>query len=146
MRTVVRKACRSDVDFLIFDRYTYDELVNLDLRNAAIRSYIRLILKIVPRPDVSFLLDANPLEARARKPEYPLEFLYANRDSYFRLSDLVGAMTILSPMPVQEISQRVMTHALNHFTYLRPPWIDDKASPFEDPALMEGAGATASPE
>ena len=30
---------------------------------------------IVPRPDVAYLLDADPEAARARKPEYPVDFM-----------------------------------------------------------------------
>ena len=135
MRLVVEKALRSDADFVIFDRYNYDELANLNLRNAAIRTYVRLILKLVPRPHVSFLLDADPREARARKPEYPIEFLCANRESYFRLSDLIGRITIISPMPAWEVSQRVLKHALNHLTFesvpLSAPWLDDGGLAFE---------------
>src|SRR5487761_382168 len=57
---MVKKALRSGADFVIFDRYTYDELANLNLRNPLIRVYVRLIIKIVPRPDISYLLDADP--------------------------------------------------------------------------------------
>jgi thymidylate kinase len=78
-RFVANKALRSDADLVIFDRYIYDELANLSLRNPAIRAYVRVIMKFVPIPDISFLLDADPIKARARKPEYPIEFLHSNR-------------------------------------------------------------------
>jgi hypothetical protein len=108
---VVKKALRSDADFIIFDRYAYDELANLTLSNPLARAYVRLIMKIVPRPHVSYLLDADPLEARARKPEYPLDFLYLCRDSYATLSSLVGGMTIIPPMPVEDVAREVLHHA-----------------------------------
>jgi thymidylate kinase len=111
LRMVVKKALRSDADFIIFDRYAYDELANLTLSNPLARAYVRLIMKIVPRPHVSYLLDADPLEARARKPEYPLDFLYLCRDSYATLSSLVGGMTIIPPMPVEDVAREVLHHA-----------------------------------
>src|SRR5579863_8017946 len=74
-RFTIKSALRSRFDVVIFDRYTLDEWANLNLRNPLIRVYIRLLTIFVPRPDVAFLLDAEPLKARARKPEYPLEFL-----------------------------------------------------------------------
>jgi thymidylate kinase len=111
LRMVVRKVLRSDADFIIFDRYAYDELANLTLGNRLARAYVRLILKIVPRPHLSYLLDADPLEARARKPEYPLDFLYLCRDSYATLSSLVGGMTIIPPMPVEDVGREVLHHA-----------------------------------
>ncbi len=96
-RRMVHKALRSDLDFVIFDRYIYDELANLNLRNPLVRFYARVIMKIVPRPDVSYLLDAEPLQARARKPEYPLEFIYINRQSYHKLCSSIGGITVIPP-------------------------------------------------
>ncbi len=107
-----RKALRSTADVIIFDRYTYDELANLNLRSPAIRAYARLVMAFVPRPDISYLLDAEPLETRARKPEYPLEFLYINRKAYLELADLVGGITVIPPMPIQEVERRVIEGAL----------------------------------
>ncbi len=112
LRLVVGKALRSNADFIIFDRYAYDELANLNLRSPAARLYIRLMMKFVPKPHISYLLDADPVQARARKPEYPIEFLHTNRASYLALSKLLGGMTIIAPMPVQDVKQNVLKHAL----------------------------------
>jgi thymidylate kinase len=111
-RRAMREVLCSGADFVIFDRYIYDELANLNLQNPFVRAYARLIMKIVPRPDVSYLLDADPLEARARKPEYPLEFIYLNRQSYIELSELLGGITIIPAMPVSEVQREVLHHAL----------------------------------
>jgi hypothetical protein len=111
LRVAVQKALRSEVDLVIFDRYIYDEFANLTLHNPVIRTYIRLIMKLIPRPDISYLLDADPVKARARKPEYPLEFLYTNRHSYRELSDLIGGMTVIAAMPVEEVTRAVLSRA-----------------------------------
>ena len=111
LRLVVAKALRSGADFVICDRYIYDELANLPLSDRAARVYVRLIRKLAPKPDISYLLDADPVQARARKPEYPLDFLYVNRESYLALSDLVG-MTVIAPMPVEDVKRNVLKHAL----------------------------------
>lgn len=112
-RLAMQKVLRSGADFVIFDRYIYDELANLNLRNPLIRVYVRFIMMLIPRPQISFLLDADPTHARARKPEYPLDFLLANRQSYRDLHDLIGGMTIIAPMPLQAVEQEVLKHALN---------------------------------
>src|SRR5215472_6471441 len=78
-RRNVRKALESDADFIIFDRYIYDQFANLRLRNRFVQAYVQLLMKLVPRPDVSYILDADPRQARARKPEYPLDFIFINR-------------------------------------------------------------------
>jgi thymidylate kinase len=111
LRLVVKKALKSDADFIIFDRYAYDELANLTLSNPLTRLYVRFIMWVVPRPHVSYVLDADPVQARARKPEYPLEFLYFCRASYLALNDLIGGMTVIPPMPVQDVAREVLRHA-----------------------------------
>jgi thymidylate kinase len=112
LRLVVKKALKSDAEFIIFDRYAYDELANLTLSNPVARAYVRLIMMFVPKPHVSYLLDADPVKARARKPEYPLDFLYTCRASYLALSDLVGGITIIPPMSVQDVERQVLQHAM----------------------------------
>jgi len=107
----VRKALRSEVDVIIFDRYIYDELANLNLRNTLLRTYARLIAALVPVPDLALIVDAIPSEARARKPEYPLEFLVTCRSSYLCLSDLIGGMTVIAPMPARETEREVLRAA-----------------------------------
>ena len=106
---VVRRAFRG-ADFVICDRHAYDELANLSLRRPATRMYVRLIMKIVPRPDVSYFLDADPIQARARKPEYPLDFLISCRESYLTLSEIVGGITIIPPMPIREVQEEILRH------------------------------------
>lgn len=120
LRIAVEKALRSEADLVIFDRYIYDELANLNLLSWAMRAYVRMIMKFVPRPNISYLLDADPVKARARKPEYPLEFLYTNRQSYLALSDLIGGMTIISPMAIQEVKRVVLRQASRELSFRAP--------------------------
>lgn len=95
------------VDFIIFDRYIYDELANLPLRHLAVRLYVQLLMLFIPRPDAAFLLDADPEAASNRKPEYPLDFVRRNRDAYLRLSRIVGGVTILPPRPVEQTTEMI---------------------------------------
>jgi thymidylate kinase len=93
--------------FIIFDRYIYDELANLPMQRWAMRWFIRLLMIFVPKPDVAFLLDAEPETATVRKPEYPLEFVRRNRDSYLKLSRLVSGITVIPPLPVEQATAMV---------------------------------------
>ncbi len=113
LRVVIHKAQRSDTHFVICDRYAYDELANLNLSNPAIRMYVRLVIWLVPKPDISYILDADPAQAQARKPE----FLYTCRDSYLALSKLLGNMTLIPPMSVEAVEQQVQKHASLLFTF-----------------------------
>ena len=112
LRFVVGRVARAGFDLMIFDRYAYDELANLNLQNPAIRAYVRMIMMLVPSPQISYLLDADPVEARARKPEYPLEFLHSNRNAYLRLAKLVGGITVIGANSVQEVEAEVVGHAV----------------------------------
>jgi len=138
----VKRALRSDADVLIFDRYIYDELTNLKLQNPIARAYARIIAALVPMPDVAFILDAEPAEARARKPEYPLEFLNTCRRSYLGLGDLISGMTIIPPMSKLEVGSEILRLATKAFpldldplnasemaTRTLPSEIDTNASP-----------------
>lgn len=107
----MKRSLRSNVDVVIFDRFIYDELANLRLESVAMRGYASTIAKLVPKPNISFLLDANPVEARARKPEYPLEFLQFSRKSYLTLSELIGCMTIIAASPMREVEQEILNRA-----------------------------------
>ena len=80
-------ARRVDADVIIFDRYAYDELATMWLEQPWQRAYARSILRLVSKPDLAFLLDAEPEIAHLRKPEYPVSFLRSYRDAYLKLAD-----------------------------------------------------------
>lgn len=98
----VNEIRRRNSDVVIFDRYVYDQFANLDIGNVAVLSFLRFVLRLVPHPDLAFLLDADPELAQARKPEYPLAFLRMNRASYLALRDLAG-MTLIPPGTPDEV-------------------------------------------
>lgn len=95
-------ARRRGADVVIFDRYIYDELANLPLSSSLTRAYIRLVAAIIPKPDVAFLLDADPDAARARKPEYPVEFMRHCRSAYKTLALLLRNLVLIPPLPLQQ--------------------------------------------
>jgi hypothetical protein len=74
--------------------------------------FARLIRRITPDPEVAFLLDADPEAARARKPEYPIDFVRANRRAYMQLNELLGVFTVIAPAAIEEASRDVLNHAL----------------------------------
>ncbi len=106
LSAVVSRQAAKDVDFVIFDRYIYDELANLPLQHWPVRLYVRLVLRIVPRPDLAFLLDADPENAVSRKPEYPLEFVHRNRNAYLEIANIAG-LTVLGPSSIAETTEAI---------------------------------------
>lgn len=99
LRRVIRKAKSQCTGVVIFDRYIYDQLAALPLDSRWTRGFARFLLKLAPRLDVSYVLDAVPEEARARKPEYPLAFLEQYRSSYLALRDLAPLEVIPAGTP-----------------------------------------------
>ena len=99
---VMAAARRSDAEIIIMDRYIYDEWANLPLPSPLTRAYIRILQSLVPQPDVAYLLDADPHAARQRKPEYPVDFMRECRRSYQQLADLLGSMTTIPPLPLEQ--------------------------------------------
>ena len=118
---VIGRAKKSDVDVVILDRYIYDELANLDLSNKLSRLFVKFVHRFVPRPDLAYLLDADPVAAYARKPEYPVEFMKQCRRAYFELASLLNTsqlntsklntMTIIPPMDLPEARLAVLKAA-----------------------------------
>jgi len=105
LRSVASRTTESGVDFVIFDRYIYDEFANLPFQRSLVCLYVRLLLRIIPKPHVAFLIDADAEAATIRKPEYPLEFARRNREAYLQLSRIVGGMWIIPPLSVEEATE-----------------------------------------
>lgn len=106
LSAVVSRQADKDVEFVIFDRYIYDELANLPLQHWPVRLYVRLLLRVVPRPDLAFLLDADPDTAVSRKPEYPPEFVHRNRNAYLEIASVAG-LTVLAPSSIAETTEAI---------------------------------------
>ena len=103
---------RDGTDAIIFDRYIYDELANLPLRNRFTRGFVRMIAAIVPRPDAAFVLDADVEAARARKPEYPVDFMRECRAAYMELARQLGTLEIVPPLTVESARNVVLSTLL----------------------------------
>lgn len=110
MQRIQRRGTR---DIVIFDRYIYDELANLPLHRASIRAFVRMLLGMAPAPDAAFLIDAAPEAARARKPEYPLDFLRRNRRAYLDLSNVADGIVIVEAGPIDQMIEYIRAQLLS---------------------------------
>ncbi len=120
-RVVAREKRRRATDVIILDRYIFDELSNLNLANPLSRGFIRCIQMLVPRPDIAYLLDADPVAAYARKPEYPVEFMEKCRRAYFELAALLGTMTAIPALSLPEAKLAVLKAAEEKLAALGRP-------------------------
>lgn len=99
------------VDVIVFDRYIYDELANLNLKSRVSRLFVSFVHRFVPSPDIAYLLDADPAAAYARKPEYPVDFMVQCRQAYFDLAAQLGTMTVIPAMSLTEAKRAVVAIA-----------------------------------
>ena len=111
----VARARRSNYDVIVFDRYIYDELANLPLQRHSAQVFARIILRIAPKPDLAFVIDADPDAAQARQPEYPLEFVRRNRQAYLTLAALSGNITVVPPGSLAEMKTGIREKTLQKF-------------------------------
>jgi thymidylate kinase len=108
LRLIVSRSLRGECDFVLFDRYIYDELANLPLQSDLMKMYAMLMLVLAPKPDAAYLLDADPSAACLRKPEYPLEFLRQNRSSFLRLSRLSRQIRVIRTASSEETLAEIL--------------------------------------
>jgi thymidylate kinase len=105
---VVARERRTGADLIILDRYIYDELPNLNLANPLSRAFVRLVRALAPKPHIAYLMDADPVRAYERKPEYPLEFMKSCRQAYFDVAHLLGVLTIIPELSLAEAKIAVL--------------------------------------
>lgn len=114
LRRVVAREIRSaaaqevSTQVIIFDRYIYDELANLDLTNPLSRAFVLMVNRLIPQPDLALLLDADPVAAHARKPEYPVDFMIQCRKSYFELGAVLGNFRVIPALELPEVIDAVL--------------------------------------
>ena len=108
LRRVVARARKTGADVVVLDRYIYDELANLNANNSMSRMFVRFLNALAPQPDIAYLLDADPVAAYQRKPEYPVEFMKKSRRSYFDLAIILRTMTIIPALDLAEARLAVL--------------------------------------
>ena len=69
-------------DFLVADRYFYDELVQAHYLGIAGRMFSRVYEKLIIKPDVAFFVELPPEKAYDRKNEFDIEYFKAKSSIY----------------------------------------------------------------
>lgn len=110
LRRLLRSQRLRDCDVVIFDRYVYDQFANIYSRSPITRAYIRALLKLTPSPDVAFIIDTPPAEAFARKPEYPLEFMYKNRRAFLDLRQFSPELIAIPTASIENVEEEILSH------------------------------------
>jgi len=97
---------------IICDRYIYDVIVtlakDLDYSESKVSMVVALLSRIVPKPDVSLLIDAPEEIAYSHKGDIPsLDFLGGRRRIYLQIGRECGMTILDGSKPLNEIFQKV---------------------------------------
>ncbi len=99
-----------NADVVIFDRYIYDQIANIYSQSVAAHIYAKTLLKLAPIPDLAFILDASPIDAFSRKPEYPLDFMYRNRRSFLQLKEIAPQLVVIPDASAEDVTNEIYAH------------------------------------
>jgi dTMP kinase len=101
---------------VICDRYAYDAIVGLAINQlnvvdaSDLRTFVNMLHRIVPDPDVIFLIDVPPEVALQRKRDIPsLEFVRVRREVYKLLGKEYISMVVLNGAePLSELQKKII--------------------------------------
>ncbi len=97
-----QRVCGYDV--VLCDRYIFDKLVCLANPTGW---YARLLVHLVPKPDVAFLLATDPAEAEHRKPEHEMDYFETKAKAYLDVQRADLGMTIIPSENIEQTQQRI---------------------------------------
>src|ERR1700745_2529386 len=110
LRRAALQLRKTNSDFVIFDRYIYDQIVQIRARHWLARAYVRLLGTIAPTPDAGFILDASTDVGFGKKTEYTLSFLHEYRRAFLALTRLVPELIVIAPRSIAEGKQQIVAH------------------------------------
>lgn len=89
---------------VVCDRYVFDKLVNLSEPTGWLG---RWMIRLVPRADRSFLIDADLDVARSRRPEHPPGYYETKHAGYDRLGDAGLGLIRIASTTIEETQDRI---------------------------------------
>jgi hypothetical protein len=93
---IYRRTAWKAAECNVLNRYFYDSLSHYHPRSSLERMYYRLILALIPRPDLAILVTANAPTIAARRPAYAKAYIDLVGDSYRHLASQVHDLIELS--------------------------------------------------
>jgi thymidylate kinase len=92
---------------VVSDRYFYDMLVGFwdNQTNAPLQT---LLVRIIPRPDVSFVLEADEKRILADRPEHSLDYILYEKRHYNRIADGFGLKRVSTDQPPETVWNNIL--------------------------------------
>lgn len=115
---------------IVFDRYFYDLLVDgKRVRYGGPRWLLKLVARLVPRPDVVILLDAPPEVLWSRKREVTFDEVVRQRDAYLEVArELPAAVIVNCAQPVSAVVHDVAMAMVAQFSRLEAQRLEHGSS------------------
>lgn len=102
-------------DIVIADRYIYDHLVHYRVSERSQWFIYRLFLKLLPKPNIPFILAADAESILKARPNYDREYIHVNLENYRQLKELCPDTVFLDS---GEIREKIDLAFNNVHTYL----------------------------
>ena len=92
---------------VVSDRYVYDMLVGF-WDNQTSAPLQTLLVRIIPRPDVSFMLEADEKRILADRPEHSLEYIMNEKRQYDKIVGGFGLKRISTDEPPETVWNNIL--------------------------------------
>jgi len=93
-------------EIVVLDRYFYDLLMDLDVSKTSSEEFVRRISEALPRPQVTFLLDAPP-DLTAQRRGFSLQDLKAKRETFLQMGERFQFYVVDSSQDFEANQQRI---------------------------------------
>jgi dTMP kinase len=102
------------VRILICDRYVYDVIMELAIRNLLTKRFTTVIFAISPAPDMIFFLNVSANDIKKRRPEFSPIFLMKKQTIYGNLLKGLNLYTVdtSKPFNLNQLYIRRITHRI----------------------------------
>lgn len=89
--------------YVISDRYFYDLAINFDYYGYSCKHAGRFYRRVVPKPDITFVLDLSPDKAIVRAEELDINYYRQQRKRYLNLARDFGFYIINAENSIKEV-------------------------------------------
>ena len=98
----------------VSNRYFYDSFAHFDLSQGRGEMYARWFRRMVPKPDLAFLMVASPETVAERRPQYSVDYIVRVEAAYRRLRtlfpELIEINSDIDGHSLEQVEQAVREH------------------------------------
>ena len=92
---------------VVLNRYFYDSFAHFCAASSKEKKYLRLLLSLLPGPDLAFLLVLRPETAHRRRPAYSLDELQELSQNVHALQAVAGNLAVIATDDLSAVDRQV---------------------------------------